>query len=67
VAKPTYSGGVLRLVRFGLLIIMTFMTLSLVMALASSMTGLIEKVALAAGIVVLLAAAVPVRRIGKTS
>jgi hypothetical protein len=55
---------VLRLVRFALLVVLAFLVVGLVVALASPETGLIEKPVLALAIIGLLAAGVPVRRIG---
>ena len=59
-----YSQPVLRLVRFALLAVLAFLVLGLVVALGSPQTGPIEKAVLALAIVGLLAAGVPVRRIG---
>jgi hypothetical protein len=59
-----YGQPVLRLVRFALLAVLAFLVLSLVVALGSPQTGPIEKAVLALAIVGLLAAGVPVRRIG---
>jgi hypothetical protein len=59
-----YRPPVLRLVRFALLVVLTFLVLGLVVALASPETGPIEKPVIAVAIVGLLAAGVPVRRIG---
>jgi hypothetical protein len=47
-----------------LLVVLAFVVLGLVVALARSETGPIEKLVLVLAIVGLLAAAVPVRRIG---
>jgi hypothetical protein len=58
-----YGQPVLRLVRFALLAA-AFVVLGLVVALGSPQTGPIEKAVLALAIVGLLAAGVPVRRIG---
>jgi hypothetical protein len=55
---------VLRLVRFALLVVLAFLVLGPVVALASPETGPIEKPVLVVAIVGLLAAGVPVRRIG---
>jgi hypothetical protein len=54
----------LRLVRLALLVVLAFVVLGLVVALARPETGPIEKLVLVLAIVGLLAAAVPVRRIG---
>jgi hypothetical protein len=59
-----YGQPVLRLVRFALLAVLAFLVLGLVVALGSPQTGPIEKAVLALAIVGLLAAGVPVRRIG---
>jgi hypothetical protein len=59
-----YGQPVLRLVRFALLAVLAFVVLGLVVALGSPQTGPIEKAVLALAIVGLLAAGVPVRRIG---
>jgi hypothetical protein len=55
---------VLRLVRFALLAVLAFLVLGLVVALGSPQTAPIEKAVLALAIVGLIAAGVPVRRIG---
>jgi hypothetical protein len=54
----------LRVVRLVLLVVMTFLTLGLVVALAGPYTGLVEKVVLTVMIVGVIAASAPVRRIG---
>ena len=59
-----YGQPVLRLVRPALLVVLAFLVLGLVVAVGSSETGPIEKSVLALAIVGLLAAGVPVRRIG---
>jgi hypothetical protein len=59
-----YTPIVLRLVRLGLLVILTFLVLGLIVAVAAPETGPAEKVLLAAATAALFAAAVPVRRIG---
>jgi hypothetical protein len=59
-----YGQPVLRLVRFALLGVLAFLVLGLVVALGSPETGPIEKPVLILAIVGLLAAGVPVRRIG---
>ena len=59
-----YGRRVLRIVRLALLVMLAFLVLALVVALASPETGPIEKPVLALAIVGLLAAGVPVRRIG---
>ena len=57
----------LRLVRFVLLVVMTFITLGLVIAVGTPETGPLEKAAAALAIVAVVAAAGPVRRIGSAS
>jgi hypothetical protein len=59
-----YAQPVLRLVRFALLVVLTFIVLGFVVALGSPETGPSEKLVLFLAIVGLLAAGVPVRRIG---
>jgi hypothetical protein len=54
----------LRVVRIVLLVLMTFLTIGLVVALASRETGPIEKIVLAVPVFGLIAASAPVRRIG---
>jgi hypothetical protein len=54
----------LRLVRIALLVALFFLVLGLVVAVGSPGTGPIEKTILAAGIVGLLGATIPVHRIG---
>jgi hypothetical protein len=54
----------LRLVRIAILVVLTFLVLSLVVAVARPETGILEKVVLVATIVGLIAAASPARRIG---
>jgi hypothetical protein len=54
----------LRLLRFALLVVLAFLALGVVIAIASSTTGPIEKVVLIAALGGLFVAAVPVRRIG---
>jgi hypothetical protein len=54
----------LRVVRIVLLVLMTFLTIGLVVALASKETGLIEKIVLAVLVCGVIAASAPVRRIG---
>jgi hypothetical protein len=58
-----YGRRVLRIVRLALLVVLAFLVLGLVVALASPETGPIEKLVLVLAIVGLLAAGVPVRRI----
>ncbi len=53
----------LRVLRLGLLVMMTFMTLSLIVALARPETGPIEKGLLGAAVIGLLLAARPVQRL----
>jgi len=55
---------VLRLVRMALLIVLFFLVLGLIVAVGSPETGPIEKPVLMVGIVGLLAASIPVHRIG---
>ena len=54
----------LRLLRLALQLVLFFLLLSLVVAVAAAETGLVEKVALITGIVVLVWLASRVRRIG---
>jgi hypothetical protein len=54
----------LRVVRIVLLVLMTFLTIGLVVALASRETGPIEKIVLAVLVFGVIAASAPVRRIG---
>jgi hypothetical protein len=54
----------LRLVRTVLLVVMTFLTIGLVVALGRPETGPIEKAVLAIIVVGVVAASSPVRRIG---
>jgi hypothetical protein len=54
----------LRIVRLVLLVVMTFLTIGLVIALAGNNTGPVEKVLLAVVIVGVVAVGGPVRRIG---
>jgi hypothetical protein len=56
--------NVLRLVRFALLVVLTFLVLGLIVAVARPETGEVEKVLLVAATAGLLFLAVPVRRIG---
>lgn len=60
------KGGpdVLRLVRTAILVVLAFLVLSLVVAIARPETGVFEKVVLVAAVVGLIALAAPVRRIG---
>ena len=57
----------LRFVRFGLLVVMTFLVLGLVIAVGTPETGPLEKAIAALAIVAVVAAAGPVRRIGSAS
>ena len=57
----------LRFVRFGLLVVMTFLVLGLVIAVSTPETGPLEKAVAALAIVAVVAAAGPVRRIGAAS
>ena len=52
-----------RLLRFALLVVLTFLVLGLVMAIGSAETGPAEKLVLMVGVGVLFAAAIPVRRL----
>ena len=54
----------LRVIRIVLLVLMTFLAIGLVVALASRETGPIEKIVLTVLIVGVIAASAPVRRIG---
>jgi hypothetical protein len=54
----------LHVVRIVLLVLMTFLTIGLVVALASRETGPIEKIVLAVLVFGVIAASAPVRRIG---
>jgi hypothetical protein len=53
-----------RLVRIAIFVLLTFLVLSLVVAVARPETGILEKVVLVAAVVGLIAAASPARRIG---
>ena len=54
----------LRVLRFFLLVVITFLVLALIVAIGGSETGPLEKAVLAAATVGLLAVAAPVRRLG---
>jgi hypothetical protein len=54
----------LHVVRLVLLVVMTFVTIGLVVALAGPYTGPVEKVLLAVLIIGVVVASAPVRRIG---
>ena len=56
----------LRILRLGVLVVMTFMTLSLIIALAWPETGPIEKGLLVAAVVVVVLAARPVQRLASS-
>lgn len=56
----------LRILRLGVLVVMTFMTLSLIIALARPETGPIEKGLLAAAVVAIVLAARPVQRLASS-
>jgi hypothetical protein len=60
------EGGsvMLRLVRIAILLVLTFLVLSLVIAVARPETGILEKVVLVAAVVGLIAVTSPARRIG---
>lgn len=63
----TYAGVmVARLVRIFLLLVMTFLAMGLVVAVARPEFGPFEKVVLGLAAVGVIAAAAPVRRIGRT-
>ena len=53
-----------RLLRFAILVVMFFITVSLIIAVAMPETGAAEKVVLGVAVVGLLFAALPVQRIG---
>ena len=55
---------ILRLVRIALRVVMFFLILGLLVALAQPETGVMEKVALGLGVIALLSLARPVHRIG---
>jgi len=55
---------VLRLLRVALLIVLFFLVLGFIVAVASPDTGPAEKTILVAGVIALLAASIPVHRIG---
>jgi hypothetical protein len=56
----------LRLLRLAILVAMTFVVLSLVIAIGTPETGPIEKVILGAAAIGIIVASAPVRRIGTT-
>jgi tryptophan-rich sensory protein len=56
----------LRILRMGVLVVMTFMTLSLIIALARPETGPIEKGLLVAAVVAVVLAARPVQRLASS-
>jgi tryptophan-rich sensory protein len=56
----------LRILRLGVLVVMTFMTLSLIIALARPETGPIEKGLLVAAVVAVVLAACPVQRLASS-
>jgi hypothetical protein len=56
----------LKLLRLALLVVLVFLALGMVIAITSSTTGPFEKVVLAAVLVGVFAAGVPVRRIGES-
>lgn len=62
-----YDPTVLRVVRFALLVVLFFLVLGLVVAAGSPWTGPIEKPILVVMAVGLLAASIPVHRIGTRS
>ena len=64
---PSYDPTVLRVVRFALLVVLFFLVVGLVIAAGSSETGPLEKPILAVMAVGLLAASIPVHRIGTRS
>jgi hypothetical protein len=57
----------LRVVRFAILVVLFFLVVGLVVAAAGPETGAIEKPILAVMAVLVLAASIPVRRIGARS
>ena len=59
-----YPRPMLRVLRFLLLVGITFLVLGLIVAIGGPETGPVEKVVLAAATLGLFAAAVPVRRLG---
>jgi hypothetical protein len=61
------EGGsvLLKLVRIAILVVLTFLVLSLVIAVARPETGILEKVVLVAGVLGLIAANSPARRNGR--
>ena len=63
-AGRAYAESMLRLLRFAVLVLMFFITVSLIIAVARPETGPAEKLVLGAAVVGLLFAAVPVQRIG---
>jgi hypothetical protein len=63
----SYDPSVLRVVRFALLLVLFFLVLGLVVAAGSSETGPIEKPILVVMAVGLLAASIPIHRIGARS
>jgi hypothetical protein len=56
----------LRFLRLAILLVMTFVVLSLVVAVGTPETGPVEKVVLGAASVAVIVASGPVRRIGTT-
>jgi uncharacterized membrane protein len=64
-ASSKEGGSVLlKLVRIAILVVLSCLVLSLVIAVARPETGILEKVVLVAAVVGLIAAASPARRIG---
>jgi tryptophan-rich sensory protein len=55
---------VLSVIRFAILVVLTLIVVSLVVALARPETGVIEKLFLAGGVLAVIVVAAPVRRIG---
>jgi hypothetical protein len=67
VPKSGEKGGgamVLSVIRFAILVVLTLIVVSLVVALARPETGVIEKLFLAGGVLAVIVVAAPVRRIG---
>jgi hypothetical protein len=64
---PSYDPSVLRVIRLALLLVLLFLVLGLVVAAGSPETGPIEKPILALMALGLLAASIPIHRIGARS
>ena len=65
-AGHVHSAIMLRLLRVAILVVMTFVVLSLVIAIGTSETGPVEKLVLGAATVGIIIASGLVRRIGTT-